>query len=713
MGGIYRKGETKMLTIDGKQLRNLEEQVEKNKEDIEYIINEQGSLNQFGIKVVGQIDILNNLPTVDEYKQSNPEWEYGDAYAVGVTSPYSLYILTRANGTHTEDYWFNIGQFPLQGPKGDAGDSASVDVGTTTTLIEGSPARVENVGTTRDATFNFYIPRGDKGETGDAATITLGRVEKGTTAKITNTGDEHDAVFNFTLPQGDKGDKGDAGDSFQIVGELDNINQLPEPSRSIRHEAYIIPDSEGHNHLWGITGPDAGPLLWTDLGQITGVQGEAATISVGTTTTLAAGQQASVSNVGTSQDAVLNFGIPKGADGSAASVTVGTVTTLPAGQMATVQNSGTTTNAVLNFGIPKGQDGDGVQPEEVALTPATATQGTLTDAQLLTLQSNKSNWISLNNELYRLNDEQTNSGYLVYSHEGQDSTKLFQLKAITITISTKAWVLMTFTPQSKLTFDTTPTANSLNPVTSAGIYDAIQNLSGKKFSDYTWEEIHEISNFIRELEQTGDALYTFIKLLTGWQVGDTKTVTLTNGDTYTCRIIDFNDSTDDSGKKNGIRLEFVELYKTTAQMNSTDTNTGGFISSKMFTETLPAIFSLFPADMKPYVRKTHIMRHGGSRDSSGETEFTANTELFLYSEYEVFGTIKHALQEGVWLKYWKDHNTSADRVKYQLGSTNTNWWWLSSASRSNSDRSANVNNGGYLGINYAGNYGGVGVCLSI
>lgn len=470
-----------MLTIDGKQLRNLEEQVEKNKQDIEYIINEQGSLNQFGIKVVGQIDILNNLPTVDEYKQSNPEWEYGDAYAVGVTSPYSLYILTRANGTHTEDYWFNIGQFPLQGPKGDAGDSSSIAVGTTTTLIEGSPARVENVGTTRDATFNFYIPRGDKGETGDAATITLGRVEKGTTAQITNSGDEHNAVFNFTLPQGDKGDKGDAGDSFQIVGELANTGLLPEPSRSIRHEAYIIPDEEGHNHIWGITGPDSGPILWTDLGQITGIQGQAATISVGTTTTLPAGQSATVSNVGTEQDAVFNFGIPKGADGTAASIKVGTVTTLPAGQMATVQNSGTAQDAVFNFGIPKGQDGDGVQPEEVALTPATATQGTLTDEQLLTLQSNKNNWISLNNELYRLNDEQTNSGYLVYSHEGQDSTKLFQLKAITITISTKAWVLMTFTPQSQLTFDTTPTENSLNPVTSAGIYERIGDQPGSGY----------------------------------------------------------------------------------------------------------------------------------------------------------------------------------------------------------------------------------------
>lgn len=40
-----------------------------------------------------------------------------------------------------------------------------------------------------------------------------------------------------------------------------------------------------------------------------------------------------------------------------ASVAVGTVTTLPAGSEATVTNAGTTQDAVLNFGIPRGQDG--------------------------------------------------------------------------------------------------------------------------------------------------------------------------------------------------------------------------------------------------------------------------------------------------------------------------------------------------------------------
>lgn len=56
---------------------------------------------------------------------------------------------------------------------------------------------------------------------------------------------------------------------------------------------------------------------------------------------------------------------PAGADGApgpagaAATIQVGTTTTLPDGSQATVENVGTDTHAILNFGIPKGKDGSG------------------------------------------------------------------------------------------------------------------------------------------------------------------------------------------------------------------------------------------------------------------------------------------------------------------------------------------------------------------
>ena len=48
-----------------------------------------------------------------------------------------------------------------------------------------------------------------------------------------------------------------------------------------------------------------------------------------------------------------------GEKGDAATIAVGTVTTLPAGSDATVTNAGTSSAAVFNFGIPQGQDGSG------------------------------------------------------------------------------------------------------------------------------------------------------------------------------------------------------------------------------------------------------------------------------------------------------------------------------------------------------------------
>jgi len=52
------------------------------------------------------------------------------------------------------------------GPKGDAGNAATVAVGTTTTGAAGSSASVTNSGTTSAAVFNFTIPRGDTGAAG-------------------------------------------------------------------------------------------------------------------------------------------------------------------------------------------------------------------------------------------------------------------------------------------------------------------------------------------------------------------------------------------------------------------------------------------------------------------------------------------------------------------------------------------------------------------
>ena len=128
-----------------------------------------------------------------------------------------------------------------QGPKGDtgaqgpAGLSASVTVGSTTTLAPGASATVTNSGDTRNAVLNFGIPtgaqgpqgiqgpkgdtgpegaKGAKGDTGAAATVAVNATNTGapgTNAEVQNLGDEHNAVLQFTIPRGDKGETGATG----------------------------------------------------------------------------------------------------------------------------------------------------------------------------------------------------------------------------------------------------------------------------------------------------------------------------------------------------------------------------------------------------------------------------------------------------------------------------------------------------------------------
>ena len=80
-------------------------------------------------------------------------------------------------------------------------------------------------------------------------------------------------------------------------------------------------------------------------------------------------------------------------------------------------------------------------------TPESGTNGTLTDEQLAVLKHSNRNYIILNKECYYLADNEHMSGYRVYSHVGYESSTYFT-KCITITLSTKAWVLTQTSPQN-------------------------------------------------------------------------------------------------------------------------------------------------------------------------------------------------------------------------------------------------------------------------
>ena len=84
------------------------------------------------------------------------------------------------------------------------------------------------------------------------------------------------------------------------------------------------------------------------------------TLTINSTTTLAANQAAYAKNVGTAYAASLDLGIPAG---SATLVSVGNTTTLASGSNATVTSNVSGSNLTLAFGIPRGANGtNGVTP---------------------------------------------------------------------------------------------------------------------------------------------------------------------------------------------------------------------------------------------------------------------------------------------------------------------------------------------------------------
>lgn len=71
---------------------------------------------------------------------------------------------------------------------------------------------------------------------------------------------------------------------------------------------------------------------------------------------------------------------------------------------------------------------------------AEATNGNLTEAQLAKLQANENNYIMFNHKKYSLEGKGHQEGYLTYTYAGYENN-LHNLESITITISTRAWVL--------------------------------------------------------------------------------------------------------------------------------------------------------------------------------------------------------------------------------------------------------------------------------
>ena len=257
-----------MITVNNKELRNLEEQVEKNKQDIQDFKDANQTIAEFGIYVQGILSNASLLPEVGD--------NYGDAYLIGTTTPYDMRVWTRVDGG--AGTWVDLGAFPLQGPKGDRGEIGSV-IATGNGDPTNTPTRENdfylNV-TTGELFKSVYIfdgiygwqtvgslkgPRGERGEKG----------YQGIQGPIGPTG-----ATGPIGPQGPQGIQGPVGPAFNVQGTLTSTSQLPTPTAEMQDKGYCyrIPDANGVPHIWIVQGAnEVGPFSWVDIG-VAGIQGQ-------------------------------------------------------------------------------------------------------------------------------------------------------------------------------------------------------------------------------------------------------------------------------------------------------------------------------------------------------------------------------------------------------------------------------------------------------
>ena len=268
-----------MLQFGNKEFRNLEEQVEKNAQDIQDFKDGNQTIAEFGITVVGILATAAELPAQGE--------NFGDAYLIGTATPYDMRVWTRDVANNTAK-WVDLGAFPLQGPKGDKGDIGSViTVGSGEPLNNPTSANNFYINTVTGYWYNsvptdtgyvWHLGFTLKGEKGDRGLQGKQGVQ-GLTGPQGKTGP--------IGPTGLPGPKGDVGPAFNVQGTLASSSNLPTPTAAMQDKgyAYIIPDAQGTKHIWVIQGPEGGPFSWVDVGAAgVGIQGPKGTDGVGLNT---------------------------------------------------------------------------------------------------------------------------------------------------------------------------------------------------------------------------------------------------------------------------------------------------------------------------------------------------------------------------------------------------------------------------------------------
>ena len=191
--------------------------------------------------------------------------------------------------------------------------------------------------------------------------------------------------------------------------------------------------------------------------------------------------------------------------------------------------------------------------------------------------------------------------------------------------------------------------------------------------------------------------------------GDTINVTSTAG-TYTYAVMGFNNFTlANQGNYGGVHKTAGLTFGTVDcvgkyQMNSSNTNSGGWGECLMRTSTMPTLQNGMP-DTIAQVRVPYV-------NYEQSTILYSDDYMFLPAEKEVFGTRSHSLTaEADALTQFAYYKNGGSKIKNISGSAV--YWWLRSVTYNLSHHFCIVATAGYANISGAALFGGAAPCFCV
>lgn len=238
------------------------------------------------------------------------------------------------------------------------------------------------------------------------------------------------------------------------------------------------------------------------------------------------------------------------------------------------------------------------------------------------------------------------------------------------------------------------------------IFAAIPLSFAPTLKDNTWEQIKAASE--------GDAIPST------WKVGDEINITLsgTFNETVTLQIWDFKhfDKSDGSGKA-GIVFGMKHLMKNTQQMNSSNTNYGGWNDTDMKKTVMANILKSMPSNLRSYIKEVNTYANEGGNSTSSSKGKLSKDKVFLPGMTELFGSSIWSGQQAVTesnQKQFPIFTGDNSRIKKtNNGSGDAYWWWTRSPYYYNSDYFCSVYSGGSNSSYNASNSYGVCFCFCV